>query len=559
MRVGMYLAYSPPNKKMSLKQEGLGHYIAELIKAFIKNGDDITIACPNWVIDSIEELLDEFNIDKKKVQYLIPKGEPILYKLYLYKVLKSKKPKRQKLIEKMAISLLDKIITFLISIKNVVLFSLLIALGIILSIFLMPIFIICVAFAGVLRILKFINKKIFKIQKDVVVKPHKFLYEKIASKGIMKKITDYIVDKYNPTVVQEKIRLASANEVIRYINHSVINTDIWYCPMAFWPEFNKIKATKVICVPDVVTGEFPENFSKYDLAEATKKVRKTISEGTYFITYCNYIKDSIVVQHFGKECENVIAIRHAVNETLPYINVKGAFVKKLNVDDAIRVFARNLLPSLIDKNVSMNMYLGANDFRFAFNSVRYIFYPSQIRGNKNILMLVKAYEYLLREKECQIKLFLTCNYVMDKELQEYILEKRLQMDVLSFSQVTNQQLAALYKCAELIVNPTLYEGGFPFTFGEGMSVGTPSVMSCIPQVIEEVKGYNLENMLFDPYDYKSIAERILYGLENRQELFDSEQKMFDDLRKRDWGKVGEEYVEAFKYFVNRDRIEQEAS
>ena len=94
MRVGLYLAYSPPNKKMSLKQEGLGRYLAELIRAFINNGDDVIVACPNWVVDSVEELVDDFGIEKNKIQYLLPKGESILYRLYLYRILKIKKTKK---------------------------------------------------------------------------------------------------------------------------------------------------------------------------------------------------------------------------------------------------------------------------------------------------------------------------------------------------------------------------------------------------------------------------------------------------------------------------------
>lgn len=553
MRVGMYLAYSPPNKKMSLKQEGLGRYIAELMRAFINNGDEITIACPNWVIDSIEELLEEFAIDKSKVMYLVPKGEPILYQLYLYKVLKTKKPKKQKLIEKIAITFLDKMFTFVLSIRNTVVFILLLLLALFIGILLLPIALLGIVLLAAMKVLQKINSKFLKINTNIVFRPHEILIDKVKSARFLKPCLKYIQANYNPMMIQEKIRLSSAHEIIRHINNSMTPTDIWYCPMSFWPEFNNIKTTKVICVPDVVTREFPENFSKYDSSEATAKVRKTICGGTYFITYCNYIKETLVEQYFGKESANIIAIKHAINETLPYIDIKGAFVKKMNVEDVVLRFARTLLPGLIDKNVNMLAYLGGKSFRFGFDSVRYIFYPSQIRGNKNILTLVKAYQYLLRERHCAIKLFLTCNYPVDKELMDYIMENRLQMDVLSFVQVTNQQLAAMYKCAELVVNPTLYEGGFPFTFGEGLSVGTPSVMSSIPQVLEEVSGYELDEMLFNPYDYRDVAEKIIYGLNHRDELIQKEMVLYKQMQNRNWDVVGKEYVKAFTYFLEKSR------
>ena len=164
---------------------------------------------------------------------------------------------------------------------------------------------------------------------------------------------------------------------------------------------------------------------------------------------------------------------------------------------------------------------------------------------------MKAYEHILRERNIPLKLILTCNLNNDKELLNYIEQKRLQYDVLSFNSVTAQQLAALYMCARLVVNPTLYEGGFPFTFGEGMSVKTPSVMSSIPQVTEVMQGYGLEDYLFDPYDYLDMSAKIEKGLKNRDELIAKEQVLYDQLKNRTWKDVCREYVQAFEYFINR--------
>lgn len=553
MNVGLYLAYSPPNKKMSLKQEGLGRYLAELIRAFANNGDKITIACPNWVVDSVEDLLDDFGIEKKAVQYLLPKGEPVFYRLYLHKVMKIKKSSKRRRIQRLALRFLDRMITFAVSLKNVTVFTVLMVLMGTISILLLPVWILLAIIMILWLILSKINKKVFHITTDIVSKPHLFLIRKIKKIRVAEQFMEYIKKHYNPMIIQERIRMSAAQEIIRHINHSAVETDIWYSPTAFWPEFNEIKGARVVCVPDVVTGEFPENFSKYDTASATEKVRKAICGGTFFITYCDYIKETLVEQYFGKENTNIITIKHAVNETLPYINIQGTFTKKLNVIDPIMQFARTVLPSMIDKNINMREYLGGNDFRFAFENVRYIFFPSQIRGNKNILTLVKAYEVVLREKHYPIKLFLTCKYNMDKELADYIYDHKLELDVLSFLQVTNQQLAALYKCAELVVNPTLYEGGVPFTFGEGLSVGTPSIMSNIPQVQEELAEYHLDEMLFDPYDYNDLAECIVYGLDHREELLKKQLPVYEKMKVRNWDVVGQEYVQAFALFAEKNR------
>ena len=153
----------------------------------------------------------------------------------------------------------------------------------------------------------------------------------------------------------------------------------------------------------------------------------------------------------------------------------------------------------------------------------------------------------------QIKLILTCRFYKDAEVTNYIQENYLQYDVLSFWGVSKQQLAALYACAELVVNPTFYEGGFPFTFGEGMSVGTPSVMSKIPQVLDVVEGYSLEKYMFDPYDVEDMADKIYYALKHREEVYLAEKELYEELDRRNWNDVGEEYVEAFQYFMEREK------
>ena len=62
-------------------------------------------------------------------------------------------------------------------------------------------------------------------------------------------------------------------------------------------------------------------------------------------------------------------------------------------------------------------------------------------------------------------------------------------------------MAAFSHLAVLAVNPTLFEGGFPFTFSEAYSVVTPSIISKIP-VVEDVvtDTYLQKRMLFNPYN-----------------------------------------------------------
>ena len=135
-------------------------------------------------------------------------------------------------------------------------------------------------------------------------------------------------------------------------------------------------------------------------------------------------------------------------------------------------------------------------------------------------------------------------------MEKYIDDHDLREEVLICHGVSMQQLAALYCCAKLVVNPTLYEGGFPFTFGEGMSVGTPSIMSDIPQVRRVLEPAELEEIMFNPRNYLAIAEKMDWALDNLDYLTEKEKTLYNQMAKRKDNIVAEEYIKAFEQFVS---------
>ena len=143
-----------------------------------------------------------------------------------------------------------------------------------------------------------------------------------------------------------------------------------------------------------------------------------------------------------------------------------------------------------------------------------------------------------------VKLVLTCsNYA---PLLPVLHELNIERDVLILPHVPESVLAALNARAALSINPSLFEGGFPFTFGEACSVGTPSVMADIPVTREYVDGALANKMLFDPYDKDDAVVKIKWALRNRSELLDMEKDLFVRLAKRSWSDVAEEYIAAMK-------------
>lgn len=531
MRVGIFLGYGPD---IVLGKEGLGRYLGNLIKNLQTVGNQVTIACPKWLCSTLEDLLEDFFVDINEIEFIIADKMPVLWRIYNWRI-KGRRKKRNKLLRKGFQWSAEFWVDVMSSITNIFLFLLIILFLLCMAVISLPFILIGSLVCWLVLLMKNIYQKGNNRVKSAFIQLIK-VYEEVCyeSLGI------FLVFYY-------KFMENAQRTLVKKINKSQ-KLDVWYSPAIFWPIFNDIDAKKVINAPDLVTMEFATKWGdRISTLYSSKQCEKTISNGENFIVYAGYVKESLLEQKFNINEKNIVVIPHGINDMEQYIAFDHKIICKME-ETLIKRYCKGLLQTLVQNTKEVTDYVRG----FQFADVPYIFYPSQLRLHKNILNLVKAYEYLLRKKYVRIKLFLTCSLDDGLDVKKYIHKHRLQYDILCFNNVSVQQLAALYRCADLVVNPTLYEGGFPFTFGEGMSVGTPSVMSRIPQVTETVDGYDWDDYLFDPYDYKDMANKIIYGLEHREELISVQQVLFDDMKRRTWEVIGKEYVEAFQYFMEKD-------
>ena len=537
MNIGIILAYMPGTK---LGSEGLGRYIGNLIKGFTDDHNSVTIVCPIWLEESLYDIFEDFHVSKDLVEISISQNTPILWRLYEYKFKSKEKFKWKNYVYRGLSDIIDISISFLLEITSTFLFVLLNILIIAIILTLFPL----VIAATVLFILIILVRNLF----------HKNI-------NGMKSIFDNVnIIHQNFSKTKENIEVFAYYElnkqtVLRIVQKANSkNVDVWFVPTLFWPDAVKIKATTVFTVPDLVTTEFPYPFAgSPGSVKQTKTCISTVERGKYFITYGDFIKRDVLQKRYGKDDEHVISISHVNNTSLPYLQITNKDVFHCtSIVDVQNTFNRELLKRLPKYSVEKDFLEGMD-----FDNVKYIFYASQQRPHKNILNLLRAYEYLLREKEVEFKLFLTCDLQSDIGLSSFIQNHHLQHHVISFQRVPVQLLSALYACAELVVSPTLYEGAFlTFTIGEGMSVGTPCIMGRIPQVTDMIpKVYPLDHILFDPLNYLDIAHHIMYGIENKEKLYQDELPMYKDIEARTGEIVSRDYVEAFKKFILMDKEE----
>lgn len=545
MKVGIYLAYRPW-VNMSFTGEGLGRYMAKLVTMLDEHKCKVVIACPLWVIDAMEELFTEYNFPLDKIEFVTPRSESIMWRIIKARLLKKPKEKKnfKDKIVNASYDFTEVIIDHLVKLKSNVLFAAFVLLAVICGIILLP----AAVVVGVMYLILKLICKIFKTDL-ASLSPIKFAKKILTLNGKVNLFFQFLSNKGVPLETLEKIRMDAAREIIRRIDKMKEPADVWYTPMAFWPDFTDINGVTVTCFPDLITNFFAPCFAGTGMGESTDNVRDCVNHGKYFIVYSEYQRQQVLSANLGISRDHIRAINISsfINLTFPDIELKGSW--ETNFDDPTHIFARNLLQRLPDYALpDVKSFLQTPFNPFSFRDTEYIFYSAQARPNKNIVNLIKAYEYLLRTKGVKFKLFLTCNPDHNPVIKDYIYSRRLQYDVLCFYHVPNQLLAAMYACAVLVVNPTIYEGGFPFTFSESLSVGTPSIMGTIPQVTDIAESYGIDDCLFDPFDYMDIADKIVYGVNNREELKAKLMPLYNKIC-NDMKNAGREYIDAFEYFA----------
>ncbi len=111
---------------------------------------------------------------------------------------------------------------------------------------------------------------------------------------------------------------------------------------------------------------------------------------------------------------------------------------------------------------------------------------THLHHSKNLSVLLEGYAHLPDAVRAQLPLVVSCHLDAGQlsSLQESVAAFGLDDDVVTTGLVSNDELAALYNAATMLVHPSRYEGfGLPVL--EAMQVGTPVVTttaSSLPEV-----------------------------------------------------------------------------
>lgn len=137
-----------------------------------------------------------------------------------------------------------------------------------------------------------------------------------------------------------------------------------------------------------------------------------------------------------------------------------------------------------------------------------VLYPAQFQRHKNHFNLLKALRLILDTENLDVSLLLTGS-IHDHEyfsqVSLAIEELGLNDSVCILGMVSDNELHHLYQNCDLVVQPSLAEGG-AYIAQEAVQNGKRVVLSNIPQVKQHLKRIGVECPLFDPREPANIAK-----------------------------------------------------
>lgn len=521
---GLYLAYPPT---IRLTNEGLGRFLAEFLRAAGERDDTrFVVACPGWMRESLSALFDHAGIPEDAVELLSPPGKPGLLILSDLLEKKPKAAKEDRPVSSRRTRRLSRRIRAMMPIglaarcRSPVLVALVV-------IALLPLVIAGMVAATTVRS---VGRGLRGLKRAMRLGGKRI----VPGLRIGRYRERFARLRHSQTILESEMQLV--HDMISR-RHDVA---AWYCPTAFWPGFNTIDRPRLMCVPDFVVADFPVDFARIGgdaFLETVLRIERTIRGGDRFVTYSEQVKQATLVERFGIEAARVSVVHHGANR-LDHVLAGAA-------DDGGDGDGETVCRRLLGAAVARLEPIGPKrPIVGEHGPGPFIFYASQIRPNKNVVTLVRAFHHLVRRRFIGRRLILTGSPSVMPEIGSLIAALGLENDVLFLRGLSEEELAACYRMADLSVNPSLSEGGCPFTFTESLSVGTPVVMARIPVTEEIIVDEPLRRaMLFDPYDRSDMASRIEWALDHREELLGLQRPVYERLASRSWREVVDEHVD----------------
>ncbi len=237
--------------------------------------------------------------------------------------------------------------------------------------------------------------------------------------------------------------------------------DVLFCPAHYIPRFSSVKT--VVTIHDVAYFYYPEEFLKKDLYKLKNWTSYALKHSKKIISVSENTRKDII-KHYKTPEEKITVIHNGFNQS--------------SATDTPKEFKTPTAP--------------------------YLLYVGTLQPRKNVAKLIESFS-ILKKVHSDLKLYIVGKkgWLYD-EIFERVKELRLQDDVVFTGYVSENEKNTLYKHAQALVLPSLYEG-----FGnpplEAMHAGCPVIVSnnsSLPEICGNACAY------FDPNDTMDMVHTI---------------------------------------------------
>jgi glycosyltransferase involved in cell wall biosynthesis len=276
-----------------------------------------------------------------------------------------------------------------------------------------------------------------------------------------------------------------------------------------------------VIFPDVspvrVTGKTIKIVRFRDLVE---QVQTDILSGEFSGQFARALKQASGDAYFV--CDNDIS-RHKLIECFPHLEERSSVIASAACVERVRMQDRSKLDHIIATRISGlrgNQTERIRKMLDTINSFEYILNVGTLNPEKNLSMLVSAWERLNHQHKRGLKLVIVAdNYVLPREIESFILPHIEQGNIIYLTKVSDIELSFLYSHAKLFVTPAFSNTNSSHLFS-AMNYACPTLVSDIPVhrwVMADAAWY------CDPHSESGLADalsKLLYT-ENAETLRES--------------------------------------
>lgn len=273
-------------------------------------------------------------------------------------------------------------------------------------------------------------------------------------------------------------------------------------------KWNSKKIKKIVTIHDLIFMRFPQYYSWFDRKIHLWKFKKA-----------------------AQQADLIIAISE---------QTKRDIIKFLNVsEDKIRVVYQGCHVAFKENQNGEFLLATAQKFKLP---KRFILNVGTIEERKNLLNVVKAIN------QTEIPLIVVgkkTDYF--KKVQKFIIKNQLENQILFLENVSMEELAAIYKLADVFVYPSFFEGfGIPVI--EALFSKTPVVtsnLSCLPEA------GGPDSVYINPHNFKDLKSKILFLWTNESERKRRAEKSFEFVQKFNDEAISKKLGSVYQEVINK--------